>query len=89
MTIWIYSRLFLANLALTFGVVAHLIGYFIVGATVTPEVYRGMPPASKVLYIPIYFWVLFFELKTDSIKNVVDTVVISYCTNYDFFWISL
>ena len=84
MTLWFIPAYFSANLALTFGVVAHLIGYFIVGATVTPEVYRGMPPASKVLYIFTFKYFL-FKSKTDSIKNVVDTVVITYCTNYDIF----
>ena len=52
--------MFSANLALTAGIVVHLIGYFICNGTVTDEVYTSMSGAAKVLlclYPNMAFWI--------------------------------
>ena len=49
-----YLHLILANLALTAGIVIHIVGFMIVFATVNDDKYASMSGGAKIFYALIY-----------------------------------
>ena len=59
LTSWVTAEkyehlIFVANLALTFGILVHIIGYLVIAGLVTDDVYPDLAGSAKVILAILY-----------------------------------